>query len=164
MPANLPLSALLTYVDEEARNWERWFRENPNAAEAKIDIAHSENVLTYLNHIFAVEYRYGQFVHHQPATDFAQLNRNSLNEVFQLGQQGRDSIQKFLATATDADADRPITFKTLTSGEITASARKMLTHCLIHSVRHWGQLATALRQQGHATNWKHDFMFSSALK
>jgi uncharacterized damage-inducible protein DinB len=164
MPANLPLSALLAYVDEEARTWDKWFRENPHAADAKIDIAHSENVRSLLNHIFAVEYRYGQFIIQQPATDFSQLNRDTLDELFRLGHDGRGNIQRFLATATDADADRPITFKTLTSGEITASARKMLTHCLIHSVRHWGQLATALRQQGHATNWKHDFMFSSALK
>ena len=38
MPANLPLSALLAYVEEEAHNWERWFRENPTAAETKIDV------------------------------------------------------------------------------------------------------------------------------
>jgi uncharacterized damage-inducible protein DinB len=164
MPANLPLSALLAYVDEEARNWEKWFRENPAAADAKIDIAHSENVRAFLNHIFAVEYRYGQFINNQPASDFSQLNRDSLGEVFKLGNEGRANIKRVLDTATDADADRPITFRTLTAGEITASARKMLTHCLVHSIRHWGQLATEMRHQGFATNWKHDVMFSSALK
>ena len=164
MPANLPLSALLTYVDEEARNWETWFKEHPEAENAKIDIAHSDNVRTFLNHIFAVEYRYGQFIHNQPASDFSQLNRNTLDEVFRLGEEGRANIKKFLANATEEDADRTITFKTLTAGEMKASARKMLTHCLIHSVRHWGQLATEMRHQGHATNWKHDFMFSGAIQ
>jgi uncharacterized damage-inducible protein DinB len=164
MSANLPLSALLAYVDEEARNWEKFLRENPEAQNAKLDIAHNENVLGLLNHIFAVEYRYGQFINNQPASDFSQLNRSTVDEVFQLGAEGRANIRTFLSTATDADADRPITFRTLTAGEITASARKMLTHCLIHSMRHWAQLSTEMRRQGHATNWKHDFMFSSALK
>jgi uncharacterized damage-inducible protein DinB len=163
MGANLPLSALLSYVDEEARNWEKWFRENPAVADAKIDIAHAHNVRELLNHIFAVEYRYGQFTNNQPASDFAELNRTTVDDVFRLGAEGRASIKRFLDSASDADGDRPITFMTLTSGQQTASARKMLTHCLIHSIRHWGQLATEMRHQGHATNWKHDFMFSSAL-
>jgi uncharacterized damage-inducible protein DinB len=111
-----------------------------------------------------VEYRYGQYINGQPATDFSQLNRTGVDEIFRLGTEARANIKRFLDSASDADADRPITFKTLTSGEITASARKMLTHCLVHSIRHWGQLATAMRQQGHSTNWKHDFMFSNAMK
>lgn len=164
MPATVPLLALLTFIEEEARNWENWFRANPRAADAKIDIAHSSSVRELLNHIFAVEYRYGQFIHRQPASDFAQLNRGSMDEVFRLGEEGRASIRRFLDTATDADADQPITFKTLTAGEMSASARKMLMHCMVHSIRHWAQLATAMREQGHATNWKHDFMFSNALK
>src|SRR5690349_17543449 len=126
MPANLPLSALLTYVDEEARNWETWFKEHPGVEDSSIDIAHSESVCAFLNHIFAVEYRYGQFINNQPATDFAQLNRKTLDEVYRLGEEGRANIKNYLANATDDDADRPITFKTLTSGEMTASARKML--------------------------------------
>jgi uncharacterized damage-inducible protein DinB len=164
MPANLPLSALLAYVDEEARNWQNWFGQNPSVADAKIDIAHSDNVRALLNHIFAVEYRYGQFINNQPASDFSELNRSTTDDVFRLGAEGRANIRKFLDTASDSDADRPITFKTLTAGEITASARKMLTHCLVHSIRHWAQLATEMRRQGHATKWKHDFMFSTALK
>jgi uncharacterized damage-inducible protein DinB len=164
MGANLPLSALLAYVDEEARNWEQWLRQNPSAGDVQLDIAHSHNARELLNHIFAVEYRYGQFINNQPASDFAQLNRTGVDDIFRLGAEGRANIKRFLDSASDSDADRPISFKTLTAGEITASARKMLTHCLVHSIRHWGQLATAMRQQGHSTNWKHDFMFSSALK
>src|SRR5436305_6435732 len=118
MPANLPLSALLAYVDEEARNWEKWFRENPAAADAKIDIAHSENVRAFLNHIFAVEYRYGQFINNQPASAFTRLNRDSLRDVFKLGNEGRANIRRVLDTATDADADRLITLKPLPAGDI----------------------------------------------
>jgi uncharacterized damage-inducible protein DinB len=163
MPATVPLLALLTFNDEEARNWENFFRANPTAADAKIEIAHSNNVRELLNHIFAVEYRYGQFIHNEPASDFAALNRGSIDEVFKLGEAGRANIRRFLETASDADADRPIKFKTLTAGEMSASGRKMLMHCMVHSIRHWAQLATAMREQGHATNWKHDFMFSKAI-
>ena len=37
-----------------------------------------------------------------------------------------------------------------------AVARKMVAHMLVHGIRHYAQLATALRAQGHAQPWSHD--------
>jgi len=37
-------------------------------------------------------------------------------------------------------------------------------HALLHSVRHWAQLATALREAGHPTNWGKDFLYSEIME
>jgi uncharacterized damage-inducible protein DinB len=39
----------------------------------------------------------------------------------------------------------------------------MFAHAMLHGVRHWAQLATALREKGHGTDWGHDFLFSDVM-
>ncbi|MGA2538531.1 MAG: hypothetical protein ABSF53_21155 [Terracidiphilus sp.] len=44
-----------------------------------------------------------------------------------------------------------------------ASRRKLAGHVLFHSERHWAQLATHLRTAGFPSDFRGDFLFSSAL-
>ena len=69
-----------------------------------------------------------------------------------------------MARATDADWSKTISFKTLSVGQMSASKRKCFVHALLHGMRHWAQLATALRQRGTQAEWHHDFMFSKAME
>jgi hypothetical protein len=48
--------------------------------------------------------------------------------------------------------------------ELKASKRKMIVQALTHSIRHWAQLATSLRQQGMKQDWIHDFLMSKAME
>jgi uncharacterized damage-inducible protein DinB len=36
-------------------------------------------------------------------------------------------------------------------------------HVFLHGIRHWGQIATALRQAGHRQPWEHDWLLSDAV-
>jgi uncharacterized damage-inducible protein DinB len=54
-------------------------------------------------------------------------------------------------------------FQTLTAGTQKASARKVILHAMLHGLRHWAQLATIVREHGHATDWFHDILMSDAL-
>jgi uncharacterized damage-inducible protein DinB len=69
-----------------------------------------------------------------------------------------------MARATDADWNKTISFKTLSVGQMSASKRKCFVHALLHGMRHWAQLATALRQRGSQAEWHHDFMFTKAME
>jgi uncharacterized damage-inducible protein DinB len=46
----------------------------------------------------------------------------------------------------------------------TASKRKLFAHALLHSQRHWAQLATLVRAAGFPSGFKGDLLFSSALE
>jgi hypothetical protein len=39
-----------------------------------------------------------------------------------------------------------------------------LIHTLMHSIRHWAQLATELRKAGFKTDWPHDLLFSDVIE
>ena len=70
----------------------------------------------------------------------------------------------YFATATDEDLAIVMGFPTRTAGTIRASKRKMFAHAMLHGVRHWAQLATALREAGYATNWGKDFLYSPVME
>jgi uncharacterized damage-inducible protein DinB len=73
-------------------------------------------------------------------------------------------LTAFLAGATEKDLNDTLTFETKSAGTRTASRRKIVAHALLHSIRHWAQIATALRQHGFPQDWGHDFLFSEAMK
>jgi uncharacterized damage-inducible protein DinB len=61
--------------------------------------------------------------------------------------------REYLVGATDEDLTVVMEFPTRTAGVLRASERKMFAHAMLHGVRHWAQLATALREKGHGTDW-----------
>lgn len=46
---------------------------------------------------------------------------------------------------------------------VSASAGKMVAHMLVHGIRHYAQLATALRAQGHPQPWQHDLILGEGF-
>jgi uncharacterized damage-inducible protein DinB len=87
-----------------------------------------------------------------------------MDELFRIFESGRRDLEAWLASASQADLARQYTFETISAGTLSASARKIVIHALVHGIRHWAQLATAVRQQGHPTNWMHDILMSDALE
>ena len=72
--------------------------------------------------------------------------------------------REYFAAATDEDLASVMEFPTRTAGIVRASKRKIVMHALLHSVRHWAQLATALREAGYPTNWGKDFLYSPVME
>jgi uncharacterized damage-inducible protein DinB len=83
--------------------------------------------------------------------------------LFGIGEKARTLYRDYLTRATDEDLATVLEFPTRTSGVLRASKRKMFAHAMLHGVRHWAQLATALREAGHSTDWGHDFLFSDVM-
>ena len=66
----------------------------------------------------------------------------------------------FLTTAPEKELDRILTFQTLTAGTVSASKHKIASNIFLHDIRHWGQIATVLRQNGFGDQWAHDLLLS----
>jgi uncharacterized damage-inducible protein DinB len=45
---------------------------------------------------------------------------------------------------------------------LRATPRKIMTHVLMHEIRHWAQIATRFRQSGLKVDF-HDFLFCPAM-
>jgi uncharacterized damage-inducible protein DinB len=95
--------------------------------------------------------------------DWGKFKTDTLAELFAIGDEARAKLGAYLAGATETDMARTLS---ISGGgmTITGSARKFLTHTFFHSVRHWAQLATVLRQQGYETTWQHDFVLSDVME
>lgn len=114
-----------------------------------------------MRHIFSAEKRCVERLSIRPITDTATIPANSIEVLFQLGQQSRRELREFIEVITSEDWDAPREF-TLMSNLLTATPKKIVTHILLHEIRHWAQIATVLRLQGLKDDF-HDFLFSSVM-
>lgn len=162
--AALTYAELLNHDEQETEQWREWFRRHPDALDMKMELAMQHDVRGVLFHIFVIELRYAERLLEQPETANEALPKHTVDELFAVGDIARKKFREFMARATEADWNKTISFKTLSVGQTSASKRKCFVHALLHGMRHWAQLATALRQRGSQAEWHHDFMFSKAME
>lgn len=163
---SITFGALLRYHESEVARWRAWFDRQPSAV---LDLAFGDaarnmgTVRAMLWHIGIVEWVYARAIGGQPYDDWGKFPRETLDELFAIGRQAQSELRAYLAVATDAEMIEPVSI----SGEgatITGTRRKFLTHFFVHSLRHWAQLSTVLRQHGYQTDWQHDLVMSDAVE
>jgi uncharacterized damage-inducible protein DinB len=113
-----------------------------------------------VHHIFGVELRYTQRLRDERVIEWDESLETSIEEVFALGDNARGQLIDFLTSATAAELDKILTFKTFTAGDVTVSKHKIASNIFLHGIRHWGQVATAVRQSGFGDGWPHDLLLS----
>jgi len=162
--AELSFAEMLDANQRETTKWQSWFERQPGELlDLPVNIALAKDVREFLLHIFAVELRYAERLTDSPITEYEAISTGSVRDLFGIGDKARGLYRKYLARATDADLSTVMEFPTRTAGVLRASKRKMFAHAMLHGVRHWAQLATALREKGHGTDWPHDFLFSDVI-
>lgn len=146
----------------EQHQWHDWFVANPVAWTVPFASQPMDRIAGVVNHIFGVELRYTQRLRDEPVSEWDELVvHTTIEDVFALGDNARASLVDFLTTAPEGELDRVLTFRTLTAGVVTASKYKITSNIFLHGIRHWGQIATVLRQNGFTTQWPHDMLLSS---
>ena len=76
------------------------------------------------------------------------------------------AVAKYRMLIGDESVDwvEKLEFTTISAGTRTATRRKILFHGLLHSIRHYAQLATLVRQHGIKPDWPMDLMFLVAME
>ncbi len=164
MSAGISLEELL--VDNEAgtAKWQVWFQANPAALDVPCDIYNSGTVRGMLKHIFAVELRHSQRLLGQEVVGYDAIPVGSLEDLFSVHARAVANLRQFLLQANDATLTENIELQTVSAGTLHATRRKLFLHILLHSIRHWAQLSTLLREKGFRTEWPKDFLFSEAMQ
>ena len=157
----LRYATLLELTSTEHHRWHDWFVERPAAWAVPFATGRMATIGGVVTHIFAVEQRYAQRLLDQEVTPSEEFRQTSIEEVFELGDNARAQLVDFLTSAPESELDRVLTFQTLTAGSVTASKHKIASNIFLHGIRHWGQIATVLRQQGFSDQWSHDMLLSS---
>jgi uncharacterized damage-inducible protein DinB len=161
---SLALGELIRYSDEERQKWRRFLAERPHALELPLQPGgRFPTVGRLVDHIFLVERRHLQRLRAETPAEETGLTGNNAGPLFDYGASVRRELEQYVGSLDDDAADEVRTF-IVRDRPYPMSPRKLLFHIVLHEIRHWAQIALALRQAGVDPPGDHDLFYSSALR
>lgn len=163
---SIRFDALLRYNELETGRWHEWFRNAPSSVleiPAGDPAVWMENIRGLLFHIFVVEWVYAKTLLGESWDGWEALDRESLEGLFGIATEAQRMLRDFAESATSSQLTRQYSITAKNGQTVAGSGRKFLAHIVLHSTRHWAQVATLLRQAGHKTDWQHDFVMSDVI-
>jgi uncharacterized damage-inducible protein DinB len=144
---DLTAESLLAWNHTTAQCWYTLAREQPSLLALPCDIHNSTSAGQLLHHIVTAELRYAERLIEAPAGDYTAIPHATADEIFSTHDRAVTIFRNLLATPA-FDWDHGIEFPTLTAGRRHAKRSAVFQHALLHSIRHYAQLATLARQHG----------------
>jgi uncharacterized damage-inducible protein DinB len=164
MSLTLTFDELLRYTGDERAKWRTWLMDHPQAMEAVVQPGGNfPTVGKLIDHIFLVERRHLQRLTEQPLSNMTGLTANNVPPLFDYGASVRRELEQFVQDLDDDVADEVRTFE-VRDRPWPMTPRKLLFHILVHEIRHWAQIALAVRLAGFEPPGEHDLFYSKALR
>ena len=116
-----------------------------------------------IDHVFLVERRHLQLLTADPVSESSGLTGNNAPPLFDYGASVRRELEQFAGLIDEDEANEPRTF-VVRDQQVVMSPRKLLFHIVIHEIRHWAQIALAVRLAGLEPPGDHDLFSSRALR
>jgi len=164
MSLSLQFDELLRYTNAERDKWRRWFMTHPDATDVVVQPGgRLPTVGKLIDHIFLVERRHLQRLTGVPLSESTGLTGHNAQPLFDYGSSVRRELEQYIADLDSDVADDVRTFEV--RGQLwPMSSRKLLFHVLLHEIRHWAQIALAVRLAGREPPGDHDLFYSAALR
>jgi uncharacterized damage-inducible protein DinB len=164
MSLTISFEELRRYTNDEREKWRRWLAANPAALDATVQPGgRLATVGKLIDHIFLVERRHLQRLTDMPLAESTGLTGNNAPPLFDYGSSVRRELEQYVSDLDSdlADEVRPLNVR---DRVWPTTPRKLLFHCLIHEIRHWAQIALAVRLAGFEPPGEHDLFYSTALR
>ena len=158
---NLSGEELVEWNDLTAKKWRDFINANPALLQLPSDIRESKTVAQVLQHIVAVELRYAQRLAGVAETEYAAVPFNTADEILTTHNEAMALLRGVLADP-GFDWTQEIEFMTITAGKLRTTRKAAFIHALMHSIRHYAQLSTLVRQHGFKPDWPMDYLFLAA--
>jgi uncharacterized damage-inducible protein DinB len=152
---------LMAWAERTATGWRDLIASAPQLLALLCDVMDTKTVAELLQHIVAVELRYAQRIAGLPETSYDEVGMASGEALYATHDRAMQLLQHSLDD-TAIDWERKIDFLTRSAGTWRASRRTLFVHALMHSIRHYAQLATLVRQHGIKPGWPMDYLFMGA--
>jgi uncharacterized damage-inducible protein DinB len=147
---------LIAWVEKTSNGWRSLLAKNPQLLATPCDINSVHTVGQLLQHIVAVELRFAERLSDLPATDYANIPYDSVDTIYATHDQAFAVVHKLLNS--EINWDESIEFTTRVMGPARSARKTILFHLLLHSIRHYAQLATLARQHGVKPDWSMDYL------
>jgi uncharacterized damage-inducible protein DinB len=163
MALTISLDELLAWTAEERAKWLPWLTANPAALDVTMQPGgRFPTVASLIDHIFLVERRHALRLQGRELPAATGITPGDVAALWAYAEQGRAGVHAYAPTLTLDDANTPRDV-VVASGTYPLSPRKLLFHMALHEVRHWAQIAAAVRAAGFAPPGDHDLFYSKAL-
>jgi uncharacterized damage-inducible protein DinB len=154
----LTLDELQAWTERTTQGWRQLVAKNPQVLSLPCDVRETSSVAQLLQHIVAVELRYTERLRGIPESDYNAIPYGAAEEIFATHDRAMELLRGLPNWSAD-DWEHTLEFKTRSAGTLRASRRVLLVHLFMHSIRHYAQLATLVRQHGIAPDWGMDYLF-----
>ncbi|MEO6213320.1 MAG: DinB family protein [Vicinamibacterales bacterium] len=164
MALALAYEELRLYTDEERARWRGFFSEHAGALE--LPFQRSERFATIgklVDHIFLVERRHLQRLRGETPASSTGLTGNNAQPLFDYGASVRRELEQYVRDL-DEDVANQVRTLDVRDQQWPMTPRKLLFHILLHEIRHWAQIALAVRLAGIDPPGDHDLFFSRAIR
>jgi uncharacterized damage-inducible protein DinB len=157
--SNLALTAeeVMDWHEKNTAAWKQLLTEHPEALSFSCDIAQTKSAGELLQHIVAVELRYAERLADLPATDYAAIPFDSVETIYATHDRATSLFQQLLAS-DNIDWNERIEYMTRMMGPARSSRKTLFFHAMLHTARHYAQLATLFRQNGVKPGWSMDYL------
>jgi uncharacterized damage-inducible protein DinB len=165
MTHGISLEELLAWNDEASAFWKAHLDANPALLELPCDIGGTKTVQEFVCHIWGVELRWAQRIAGQPAISKEEMPAGPVEALFEMHLKADSIVRKLLDDpAHNWNEIVALELPWLPPQLRKQSRRKLMAHMLLHSQRHWAQLATLVRSAGFPSGFYGDILFSAWIE
>ena len=160
----LTTEELFAYTAGERKKWYQWLVANPEAMSLPAQReGRFATIGSVVDHIFLVERRHWLRLTGQGGIiDQTGVAGTDVAALFAFGDRAREDLVHY-ARGLREDAATTLREFDVRGQRIAMTPRKLLLHILIHEIRHWAQIALAVRNGAHEPPGNHDLFYSDAL-
>lgn len=154
---------LMAWVDKTASEWQKLLEAHPHLLAVPCDIREVTTVGELLQHIVAVQLRYAERLAGMAETAYDAIPYGTVAELYATHVRSMALLRQLLADPA-CDWDEELELITRSMGTLAASRKTVFVHALMHSIRHYAQLATLARKHGVAPQWQMDYLSMGARR
>jgi uncharacterized damage-inducible protein DinB len=161
MTCSVAFDELLGYSDAERAKWKAWIAAEPGRLQLPFQPGgRFPTIGTLFDHIFLVERRHLARLEGGTPPETTGVPANDGKALFEYAELVRADFRRFLVDLDQQEAAGTLTFEVESlAGTFTMTRRKLVTHLLLHEVRHLAQLAYAARVAGQEPPGNHDLFY-----
>lgn len=148
---------LIAWLNKTSEAWRQLFTLHPESLAFPADIREASSVAGVLQHIVAVELRFVERLAELPETPYAEVPCGTSAAIYEVHEKAMSQLNR-LSARDDAWWSGSIEFDTRSAGSMRASRQMIVVHLLMHSIRHYAQLATIMRRAGIPCDYMMDYL------
>jgi len=107
-----------------------------------------DEALRHLCHVLITEREYFERLYGKDSTGFDFWTALSIDDCSKLAQANNEAFEKLLRHFDDEGLGQKVRYRTSEGERVSNTFREILTHVILHSMNHRGQILTILRQNG----------------